>query len=1075
MQILKPVLLRVMGAVMLAVIASGCSAKARQSRLLARAESYFNSGDYDKAKIEYLNLLRADPRNATAIQRVGMIWFVEGAPLQALPYLQTARELAPGNLALRAKLASAFRALGHNAEARSEAISILQQSPGNDEALLLLADTSLSPEDIAYTEQQLRESDQPDKATVHLALAALFVRKGQPEDAVKEVERALVLDPKSVLAHMAMGNIWWSKNDLARAGGEFKTAAELDPVRSPARIKYAEFKVSTRAVEEAKTLLKEVTTQTPDYLPAWSVLAQIAAAEKKYDEALAFLTNVLVRDGENYEARMLQATIWLARGEGEKAERSLEEIDKRQPNLPPLKYQLARAYLHNNKTNQAALVLNEALTINPDYLEANLLLASINLRRGNAESVIGAMEALLKKRPTLVQSQLLLVEAYRSLARLDDAETILRQELDAAPQSSGTHFMLGIVLRQKKRDADARAAFEKALELAPENVLFLAQIVDLDIEQKNFPAALQRVEAEMQKTPGSASLQFLVGKIHAAQGDWVRAEAALLETLKRDPDFSNAAELLVTAYMATKRLPQAISELESILAKNPNNISALRTSALLYEKMGELDKARRNYESILSINPDDAAIMNNLAYLYSGKLNQIDRAYELARKVTAMYPRDAGAADTLGWILYKRGEYAQALALLQDCVGKLPGNPEVQFHLGMASYMMGKMDAARTALQQAAGASEDFPGKEEIQPRLAMLDSAGGKSTALSVGALETLVKQHPEDPLARTQLGEAYERQGEAAKAADAYEQALKLNPRLVADVLKLAQLNAGPLHNKDKAMEFAKRAKELAPTDPAVAGTLGALAFQAGNFTWAYSLLQESARQLPDNIVILHDAAWAAYSMGKVDEARQAMQRILNAAADSREATDAKSFLAMTALDQHAGDLAAAEPEVEKLLKANPNDVPALMARAAAQIGRGEAKAAMGTYLEVLRHYPDFAPAQKCLASLYFVDPENRSKAHDLAVKARKTLPDDPDLAQLLAEISYERKEFSYALQLLQESARKRPLDATGLYYLGMAHFQAKEKPQSRDALNQALAAGLKDPLAAEARRAIKELQAE
>ena len=66
----------------------------------------------------------------------------------------------------------------------------------------------------------------------------------------------------------------------------------------------------------------------------------------------------------------------------------------------------------------------------------------------------------------------------------------------------------------------------------------------------------------------------------------------------------------------------------------------------------------------------------------------------------------------------------------------------------------------------------------------------------------------------------------------------------------------------------------------------------------------------------------------------------------------------------------------------------------------------------LEVLRRFPDFGPAQKLLASLYAEDPEKRDQAYALVIKARKALPDDPELAQILAELSYHGKEFAYAV---------------------------------------------------------------
>jgi tetratricopeptide (TPR) repeat protein len=413
--------------------------------------------------------------------------------------------------------------------------------------------------------------------------------------------------------------------------------------------------------------------------------------------------------------------------------------------------------------------------------------------------------------------------------------------------------------------------------------------------------------------------------------------------------------------------------------------------------------------------------------------------------------------------------------LLQDSAKQLPNNPEIQFHLGMASYMIGDMDAARAAFGQAAKAASDFPGKEEVRRRLALLEGAEGKAAELSSDDLEAILTQQPDDVATRMLLGESYEKQGDFVKAAATYEQAVKLNPKLLSATAKLAQLNAGPLQASDKALEFATKARELAPHDPKVVGILGGAAYQTGNFPWAYSLLQESARQLPNDAEILHDFAWTAYSLGKVSEARQTMQRVLNAAPDSSNSSDAKLFLAMTALDQEGAALASAESEVEQALKTDPKYVPAQMAHAGILAQRGESKPAAAIYSEVLRRFPNFAPAQKRLASLYLEIPEKREEAYKLAVKAREALPDDPELAQILAELSYQRNEFAYAVQLLRQSAKKKPLDAKQLYYLGMSHLKAKDKIQSREALDQALAAGLKDPLAADARRAIKQLDQE
>ena len=150
--------------------------------------------------------------------------------------------------------------------------------------------------------------------------------------------------------------------------------------------------------------------------------------------------------------------------------------------------------------------------------------------------------------------------------------------------------------------------------------------------------------------------------------------------------------------------------------------------------------------------------------------------------------------------------------------------------------------------------------------------------------------------------------------------------------------------------------------------------------------------------------------------------------------------------------------------------------MARATLQNRQGKSAHAVETYGEILRQFPDFAPSQKCLATLYMQDqqdPAAANKAYELAMKARATLPTDPVLARMLGELTYQKNEYDYALQLLQESSKTSPLDATGLYYLGMSHFHMQQNAQSRVALERSLATGLPEPLAAEAKRVLAGMQ--
>ena len=596
-------------------------------------------------------------------------------------------------------------------------------------------------------------------------------------------------------------------------------------------MKYVEFKWHSGDADEVRRVATEMTKQAPDYLPGWIWLAELGYKDKKYDEALSLLENVFGRDPEYIEGRRLQSDVLLAKGDTKKAVEVLERLDQTYPDAPFVKYKLARAYLVNNNTNQAKVALDQAVSINPNYDDAVLLLAQVNLSTGHAEPVIEALVGLLKKRPDLRNAALLLAGAYGSLDRFDDAAVVLQEQARLTPQDPQPEIALGLTLRQAKKTDEARQAFEKAAQLAPNNLFPVDQLVDLDLLDKHFDAARQRIRRQFQKTPDLPAAHFFEGKILAAEGKWDSAEAELQRTLQLDPNFSAAYDLLVQTYIATNKLPQAVSQLQGLLSKNPNNTPGLMTLALVYDRMKDFPKARDAYEKLLSTEPNFVPALNNLAYLYTERLNNLDKAYDLAGKARGLLGQDPSVGDTFGWVLYKRGDYQQALTILQESAGKATDNPEVQFHLGMTAYMMGQTDLARLAFRKAASAAKDFPGKDESKRRLALLESGTGASPALSISQLEAMTKEQPNDVVSQMRLGEAYEKQGASDKAAAAFEQALKLNPKLASGVTSLARLYAGPLRNKEKALAYAKKARELAPGDPQIAALLGpALGLEVG-----------------------------------------------------------------------------------------------------------------------------------------------------------------------------------------------------------------------------------------------------
>jgi tetratricopeptide (TPR) repeat protein len=1061
-------------ALLLATAGTGCSAKAKMAYHLKKANQAFDAGDYDKAEIEYINVLRKDHENAQAIGRLGTLYFNQGRLLKAAPFLLKGCEVDTNNLDLHLKLGSFYLMAGKQKAARDQADFILNRSPQDNKASLLLVAAVDSPKTLAETKLRLETLLQKgDGAGLEVALAGIALRSGDLKKAEACLNRAETLDPRLSATWSVKAGIYLAQTNLVQAESALKKAAELAPDRSAEKVQYAEFKVQNGDPAGGQHLLEEMVRKTPDYFPAWMSLVSMAATEKKYDECARLLAKVLVRDPDDFNALMSSGQLKLSQGKTAEAAVIFERMSKMFAQAPGVHYQMAVTYLAETNVDKALTSLNRAISLNTNYTEAILLLDQLEIQRGNAELVIPSLKKLVQKYPQAAPVQLLLADAFRTQGNFDDALVIYRQFQTLSPTNAQIPLMMGAVFFQQNKMADARKAFARALELAPDNFTALEQLVNLDMMDQQYAVASQRVQLQLAKNPGLAALQILQAQIFMAQGDSKQAEAVLSKLAAVQPDNETAYMLLARMYLESKQAQKALAELKIATDKNPKNETALLISAMTYNDEKDYKAARDAYEKLLLVNPKSTAALNNLAYIYSEYLGDLGRAYLLAQQAKDLNPNDPSSSDTLGWILCKRGQYLLAIGLLQVSANQLPNEPEVQFHLGWAQYMMGQESAARQTLEHALQLGKTFRGQEECRACLAVFKVDPKNAGADDVAQLEKRVAAQPADSIAMLRLADIYKREGVVDKALTMYEATLKANPNSVPSLINLAQLYAAK-KNPQKALEMAKLAYRLASDNSQASLILGRLAYETGDYKLSVNLLQALAFNQATNPEALFDYGRSAYAMGQVEEAQTAMRGALQLGGTFAHADEAQRFLSLTALATDVSKAQASVTQIEAILKSEPDYVPALMVMAGLQNTKSDGKTAMLTYEKIINKYPNFSPAYKELAILCSKNTKSDPQAIDFATKARAAYPDDLAVAKALGIILYQKGDYSKAERVLKDCIAGSPTDVAPLYYyLGMTQYQLKKSLDCKKNLQQALNLNLPDQFAQEAKKILEELK--
>jgi len=946
---------------LLAGSGAGCTSRVKASYHLKRADRYFDSGQYQWAEIEYQNVLRDDPQNAKAWDRLGEIYFNEGRGPETVPVLLQAEKIDSTNLDVRLKLAASYLQFGQPAEAAREASFVLSQNPRDEQAPLLLAGAATN--DLSAVRLRLQDLQQKgDSAPLETALGILALRQNDFKTAADCLQRAVALDSDFGDGYMVLGRLYFAKKDLKQADHAFQTAANLAPVWSGDGIRYAQFKDLTGDSAGAKRLLQVMVSTTPFYLPAWTALAQLSASGNDSSNAMALVANVLNVDPRNFDALLLQGRVELLQGRAADAVAGYQRMTALYPDEPSVLYALAQSYLANNQTNQANSTLTQVLKLKPDFSEAILLRAEAEIAFGNPALAIVTLNDWLRRHPRAPQASLLLADAYRAQGSPDNALEIYREIENSYPRNPRVPVLLGTLLFQQNQPDAARAEFEKAIRIKPDYVPAIEQLVNLDLAQKQYVSALERVQQLVVRDPNLALSQLLLGTALAADGETNQAESALTKAIKLQPDSQAAYLLLAQLFVQAGQSQRALQQLQIALDKDPGDMAAVMLQGLIYNSLADYTDARDSYEKLIAVAPDSAMALNNLACIYADHFNDLDKAYPLAQRAREFAPSDPSVADTLGWILYRRGEYTPALVALRDSAAKLASIPEVQFHLGMACYMVGFESDSITTFRRALQLSGDFPEKEECRQRLAILTIEPKQARADTRAWLKKWIASHPGDPVALARLAAIYESNGMTGKAIAADQAILNASPQNISALVDLAKLFAST--DPAKACSFAKSAYETSPGDPDIAHLYGQLAFKTGDYSWALTLLQLAAQAQPQNPDVLFDLGQALYSVGNVSEAQSFAQKALKSDSGFARADDARRFVEMTAMANNVA--LASSAQIDQILSVSPGYVPALMVKAALALRNSDTATARQTYAQVLKIYPDFAPAQKKLAML-------------------------------------------------------------------------------------------------------------
>lgn len=291
-----------------------------------------------------------------------------------------------------------------------------------------------------------------------------------------------------------------------------------------------------------------------------------------------------------------------------------------------------------------------------------------------------------------------LIDGQRNREARAQLETLTTRQ----PAQAEPWLLLGSLQTQENALPAATASLQKYMALARQSgdersargltqaYLLMAQIAE---KQKDFPAAnawLDRIE----NVDDIMAAQMRRASLLARQGQLAQARALLRSQPERRPEDARL-KLVAEAQLLRdfKAYAQAYEVYTEAANRFPEDTDLLYEQAMMAEKAGRLADMERLLRKLIAAKPDYHHAYNALGYSLAERNLRLPEAKQLIEKAVSLAPTDAYIQDSLGWVEFRMGNNARALAILQAAYSKRP-DPEIAAHLGEVLWVQGQREQA---------------------------------------------------------------------------------------------------------------------------------------------------------------------------------------------------------------------------------------------------------------------------------------------------------------------------------------------------------------------------------------------
>ena len=411
------------------------------------------------------------------------------------------------------------------------------------------------------------------------------------------------------------------------------------------------------------------------------------------------------------------------------------------------------------------------------------------------------LEILMNQAEELVQAK-----------KYEEAIAIFEQILIDFPENAKAWRKYGdtLALRKVNRHEEAYIAFQKSLQIEPDNPITLSRYANALASASQYERAFHIFEQLRQIQPDNPITLGQYANALASNDRFDKAWPFFERALEIQPDnpitLSQYANALASAGQPDKAWPF----FERALEIQPNHLMTLGQYATSLASNGQLDKALQFFEQSLKVKPDNPITLSQYANALASN-GQPDKAWEFFERSLEIQPNHLMTLGRYATSLASNGQPDKAWEFFERSLQLEPDNP----------ITLSRYANALTSAGQHEKALQFFEGSLQLEPdnpitlsRYAnALASNGQFHQALQF--FERSLQLEPNDPITLSRYATALASTGQHEKLVQILERSLKIEPNDSITLSRYANAltSAG---QPDKALEFFERSLQIKPDNP-------------------------------------------------------------------------------------------------------------------------------------------------------------------------------------------------------------------------------------------------------------------